>query len=106
MGLRNVLNSTVMALTLGVGAVSAQDLVLMVGNEAYRNFNPVANARAVLGTASAFEAAGYQVIEVADATESQMKSALDQFARRRGSRGGRFVWPVYENKIEHVVCAE
>ena len=84
MGLRNVLNSTVMALTLGVGAVSAQDLVLMVGNEAYRNFNPVANARAVLGTASAFEAAGYQVIEVADATESQMKSALDQFERLHG----------------------
>ncbi len=56
----------------------------MVGNEAYRNFNPVSNARAVLGAASAFEAAGYQVIEVADATESQMKSALDQVERLHG----------------------
>ncbi|MEJ6707773.1 MAG: hypothetical protein QNK92_02980 [Amylibacter sp.] len=84
MGLSNVLNSTFVVLTLGTGVVSAEDLVLMVGNEAYRNFNPVANARAVLGTASAFEAAGYQVNEVADAPESQMKSALDQFERLHG----------------------
>jgi peptidoglycan hydrolase-like protein with peptidoglycan-binding domain len=80
-GLRDLLNSTVLALALGAGAASAEDLVMVIGNETYRSFNAVTGARTVLTTVQTFEAAGYEVIQVADATEAQMKDAIDQFER-------------------------
>lgn len=84
MGLRNVLLGTALSCVFAANASFAEDVALVVGNEAYRNFNPVANARAVISTADAFEDAGYTVLQVTDGSEAQIKAALDQFERLHG----------------------
>ncbi len=84
MGFRNIVNSTAVALICGAGAVFADDVALLIGNETYRNFNPVPAASSVLATSETFEAAGYDVIRVADGTEAQIKNALDRFETLHG----------------------
>ena len=84
MGIRTIIGGAFAALVLGAGGVLAKDLVLMVGNENYRNFNEVPNAQSVLRTSRAFEAAGYEVTQLSDASEARLKDAFDQFERLHG----------------------
>ena len=84
MGLRYALSGSVAALVFGASGVFAQDVAVLIGNETYRNFNSVPTARSVLTTSQAFDAAGYEVIRVADGTEAQIKNALDRFETLHG----------------------
>lgn len=48
MRFRNKLKGTLVSLVVSTGAASADDVASLIGNEIYRNFNPVPAARTVL----------------------------------------------------------
>lgn len=79
MGLRNYVTGAVLALVLATPAAKAENVALIVGNSHYLSFNAVPNAAEVLDAAPAFEQAGYEVIQIGNATEAQTKSALERF---------------------------
>ena len=85
MGISKTLTGGLLALVLGTGAAFAENVALVVGNTAYRSFSDIPGGGAVLNTVGAFEAADYTVIQLQNATEAQMKTALERFETLHGS---------------------
>ncbi len=79
MGNRNLAFGAVTVLGLLANAAAAMDIALVIGNDTYRNFGDVGGATAVLDTVPDFEAAGYQVIQTANATEAGLQEAIAEF---------------------------